>query len=195
MSPTATLQRNAGTTVRACTDRIVRTWGRATADDMTAGAAWYPAAGELARDLATRGGHTLETAAAVIAHLSPRTPWGRNVAGAAVMLLTGEDPTGHLGDNVRRARRALESTDPLSTLRTHKVRSFAANILGDRDAVTVDVWAMRVALGTVDDRALRRVGTYDALAHAYRLAAARVGTDPATMQATTWVVARNGRAA
>jgi hypothetical protein len=36
---------------------------------------------------------------------------------------------------------------------------------------------------------------YPAIEHAYRVAAERVGVDPTTMQATTWVVARNGRAA
>jgi hypothetical protein len=62
--------------------------------------------------------------------------------------------------------------------------------------VTVDVWAVRVALGTRPDaeQCLTRVGVYDALEHCYRLAAQRAGVDPTTMQATTWIVARNGRA-
>ena len=43
------------------------------------------------------------------------------------------------------------------------------------------------------EKALSRVGVYDAIEHSYRLAAARLGVDPVTVQATTWIVARNGR--
>jgi hypothetical protein len=42
-------------------------------------------------------------------------------------------------------------------------------------------------------RMFARVGSYDALAHCYRLAAKRVGVSPAQIQAVTWVVVR-GRA-
>jgi hypothetical protein len=60
----------------------------------------------------------------------------------------------------------------------------------------VDVWAARVAFGGRLDAAviLYRRGMYDAVERAYRLAAAQAGVPPATMQATTWVVARRGRA-
>lgn len=197
MSPTTTLQRTAGTSVRACADRIVRTYQQATPDQRAAGAAWYGTAGALVDDLANRHGVTREHAAAVVAHLSPRTPWARNVNGARRLLEDGTAP-GCIGANVDRARRALESEDPLSTFGPDapKTSRFAANILGDDDVVTVDVWAARVALGDrASDALLRRVGVYAALEHAYRLAAARVGVTPAEVQATTWIVARNGRAA
>ncbi len=193
--PDAVLRR-AGTTTRATVDRIVDAYAHATPADLEAGARWYDDAGVVARDVALSGGVSAEHAAAVVAHLSPRTPWARNVAGAAALVTSGQAP-GCLSANVGRARRALSSAAPLDTLQGPKTRAFAANILGDRDAVTVDVWAARVALGDRPDldQVLRRAGMYDALAHCYRLAARRVGVDPVTMQATTWVVARNGRAA
>jgi hypothetical protein len=55
---------------------------------------------------------------------------------------------------------------------------------------------MRVALGTRDDAEtiLGRAGVYAAIEHCYRLAARRACVDAVTMQATTWIVARNGRA-
>jgi hypothetical protein len=62
--------------------------------------------------------------------------------------------------------------------------------------VTVDVWAARVAFGPRDDaeQVLSRVGVYDAVERAYQIAAQRLGVDPVTVQATTWIVARGGRA-
>lgn len=193
--PGATLER-IGTSTRATVDRIIATYRRATPTDVEAGASWYGDAGSLALELARAGDTTAEHAATVISHLSPRTPWARNVSGAWQLILTGEAP-GCLQANVRRARAALSSSSPLGTLGGPKTQRFARNILGDRDAVTVDVWAARVALGERDDldRVLRAVGAYDALEHCYRLAARRLGVDPVTVQATTWIVARNGRAA
>jgi hypothetical protein len=125
------------------------------------------------------------------------------VAGAYVLVAHGPEAAAELGctgANVYRAARALESADPLSTFgpKAHKTRRFARNLLGDRRSVTVDVWAARTALGdTVEDpeRALRLVGVYAAVEHAYQLAARRRGVDPTTMQATCWVVERGGRAA
>ena len=193
-TPAASLARN-GHNLRTVVDRIVRTFDRATASDVERGARWYGDAEAIAASLAPMAG-SLEHAAAVIAHLSPRTSWARNIAGATE-LVAGGPATYCLGANRDGARRALASTDPLATLNGPKVSRFARNILGDRDAVTVDVWAARVALGPREldaEKVLTRAGVYDAIEHAYRLAAKRRGVDAATMQATTWVVARNGRA-
>lgn len=184
-----------GHTTRAVTDRIVRVWHAATPGNAEAGAQWYPAAGAFADALAAESGLSRPHVAAVVAHLSPRTTWERNMRGAASLLASGRAP-GCLEANVERALVAIGSADPLGTINGPKTGAFAANILGDYERVTVDVWAARIALGVRDDaeRVLSRVGVYPALEYAYRLAAARVGVSPATMQATTWVVARNGRA-
>lgn len=178
--------------------RILSVFDAATASDIEAGAQWYGSAiGDILTAMALASGHSVERCAAVIAHLSPRTPWGRNTAGAW-LTITGEDARsiGCIGANVDRAEAAMVADVPLATVNGPKTSRFARNLLGDRDAVTVDVWAARVALGASDDveAVLRRAGVYEALETAYQLAAARRGVDPATMQATTWVVARNGRA-
>lgn len=172
--------------------RILAAWGQATPAIREEGAQWYGEARTVAATLAAQAGTTLDTAAAVIAHLSPRTPWARNVAGAASLLLTGEAP-GCIRANVVRARRALDAADPVGTIQGPKTRAFAANILGDTDAVTVDVWALRVATGSDDQKILARKGGYEKIAAAYRSAARVAGVTPATMQATTWIVARHGR--
>ena len=179
--------------------RILRTFDRATQSDVEQGARWYDEAGRLASDLAIEsdwGTVTPAHAAAVIAQRSPRTTWARNVATATALIYHGRDAArelGAIGSNIDRAIVALDSDDPIATINGPKTNSFARNINGDREAVTVDVWAARVA--DLDETLLGRKGAYDAVAHAYRVAARRRGVDPATMQATTWIVARNGRAA
>ena len=199
MSHDDTCRRVFGVTLETVVRRIVRTFDRATAADLESGARWYLEAGALASDLAPYAGSRAH-AAVVIAHLSPRTSWTRNVQ-TATLLVQCEDgadaarAAGAMRTNVERALASLEFEDPFDSFGpgAPKTRSFARNILGDDEAVTVDVWACRVA--DLDESALGRVGAYDAIAHAYRLAARRRGVAPATMQATTWVVARNGRAA
>lgn len=195
----STTRRVFGVSHETIVKRILRTFDSATASDLEAGARWYPRAGQLASDLAAAGVVSTELAAIVISHLSPRTDWARNVAGATALLVAGERPesVGCMGDTSNRAVRACalaaDGFDPWDSFgpTARKTRSFARNILGDCETVTVDVWAMRVV--GLDETRLGRVGAYDAIAHAYRLAARRRGVDPATMQATTWVVARNGR--
>jgi len=197
LSPNKALQHRAGTSTRACVDRIVSTFNRATAADIEAGAQWYGEGENFIRSLAAQTGRDIETVAAVVAHLSPRTTWQRNLFGATMLLTTGTAPT-CIAANVERARKALDSADPRSTFGkgAPKTRRFMANLLGERDVVTVDVWAARVALGPRDDaeQCLSRVGVYDAIERAYIIAAQRLGVDPVTVQATTWIVARGGRA-
>lgn len=205
MSHDQTMRAVYGVTLETVVRRIVRTFDAATPSDVESGARWYDEAGDLAMSLTgyddgNSRAVTVEGAAAVIAALSPRTPWSRNVAGAVAFIRSGRADALDLGcltTNVDRAERVLSATaDPIGALDTGtapKVHAFARNIAGDREAVTVDVWACRVA--DLDDEKLSRKGAYDAVAHAYRLAARRRGVDPATMQATTWIVARNGRAA
>jgi len=195
MNHNQVLQKRANVTLETVVRRIVKTFDRATPADVESGARWYDEAGDIVTQMAPSFGGSREVAAAVIAHLSPRTTWARNIAGAEALALgdDSETPAGCIGANVDRARKAIADADPIGTLNGPKTRRFALNILGDRDAVTVDVWAARVA--GITDQELTRAGVYDAVEHAYRLAAGRRGVDPATMQATTWVVARNGRAA
>lgn len=185
----------AGHSVRQVSSRIVATWQQATYQHRRQGAAWYPKAGKMIGQLSKLTGLPKPTVAAVVAHLSPRTRWSHNVTAAQTLLLTGQDPHGCLGANIARARLALASKDPLATLNGPKVRRFAANLLGDTDQVTIDVWAARVALGDDPLSAilLGRVGMYEAVEHCYRLAARRVAIAPAVVQATTWIVARGGR--
>lgn len=185
--------------------RILRVWAAATDTDRESGARWYREDSETVLGaLVAAGAPTREAAAAVVAHLSPRTTWARNVAGALALVSEGEAAAlalGCMSASVTRAVSALAAPGPdeaLHTLKGPKTSRFARNLLGDSEAVTVDVWAARVAMGacvTDPEKVLARTGVYNACEAAYREAARAVGVDPTTMQATTWVVARNGRAA
>lgn len=166
---------------------ILAAWRQADKDQRDVGAQWYPRARQVAEQVATAGGISLVHAVAVIAHLSPRVQWSRNVTGALDLVTTG-NAVGMLGASVNRARGALASDDPLGTINGPKTRSFAANILGDLDQVTVDVWAARIA--GVDQGLVKRQAGYDQVVSMYRKAARKIGVEPAVLQATTWIVAR-----
>lgn len=185
-----------GTSTAAVVNRIVAVWNTADDSARSAGTAWYPTAFEHATTIANNAGISVENAAAVISHLSPKTRWVRNIAGAYALVETGSAPR-CIATNVARAMVGLGSSDPGATFgpAAHKTRAFYANILGDTQRVTIDTWAYRLAMGTTEhaERNMQRVGVYAALEYAYQLAAHRVGVEPSVMQATTWIAARNGR--
>lgn len=194
-SNTETLAR-AGFGYRKAIARVLATFDSATPAQRELGATWYPDAHAVAVELASAAGVSVEHTAAVLAHTSPKTRWSANVAQATALVLADKRLPGALRANVERARAALASDDPLDTFgpTAPKTRNFARNILGDSDAVTIDVWATRIALGPdAGESTLKRRGVYDALADVYRTAAAKRGVEPSTMQATTWIVKR-GRA-
>lgn len=195
MSHNSTATNVFGVSYETIVRRILRTFDRATPSDIEAGANWYGESRELASNMATAHRLDIEVTASVLAALSPRTSWSRNVLGAAAFLNFGPEAArqiGCIGTNVDRAVTALESGFG-GLGKGPKVAAFARNIAGDDESVTVDVWACRVA--DLDENLLSRKGAYVMVADAYRAAARRRGVSPATMQATTWVVARGGRAA
>lgn len=187
-----TLRTKADVTFKTVVRRILKQWDQATPIIVGQGHDWYSTAHEIAVDLAHQAGITIECSAAVLAHLSPRTTWQRNVMGAYAVVLKGDART-LMPANVERARLAMAAEHPLTTLNGPKTSRFARNIMGDYFPVTVDVWAAKIA--GVSEKQLGRKGVYEAVEAAYQVAALKRGVDPAIMQAVTWIVARNGRAA
>jgi hypothetical protein len=183
-----------GISSRAAIARIVATYQQATPEQLSDGIGWYDDALCLALELADASGLTVDACAAVIAHLSPKCNWDLNKRAARALVLEDRREPGVMIANYNRARAAMCSADPIATFgpSAHKTRSFTRNILGDVDAVTVDVWAWRVALpGRTDiDTVLKRAGVYDGLVGCYQSAARKLGVDARTVQAVTWCVAR-----
>jgi hypothetical protein len=173
---------------------ILRHYRAATDEARELGSQWYDTALTICREAATEHDVDLERAVCALAHLSSRMTWTKNVEAFSVLLAGQPRPAWVLTRSWKLASAALEAEDPWRTFsrRAPKTRSFAQAILGDPRAVTVDVWAARVA--GVDPETLRRPAAYRDVAEAYRRAAKRVDETPRELQAITWCAIR-GRAA
>jgi hypothetical protein len=169
---------------------VMDVYNQASHQDIIDGMNWYSEAKHQCSLLARRNAILLQTAIGVVAALSPRVNWGRNVI-AAENLVRGLQAEG-FGANKDKARRILNGEAPLDVLRGNKVISFYHNIIRPKAPhhVTVDRWALRVAYGP--DRWSDKVNTptdrqYLEVGNAYREAAAIVGILPLQIQAITWV--------
>jgi hypothetical protein len=166
----------------------------ATAEDLAAGLAWYDRAHAAAESMAAESGLTVRQCAGVIAALSPRCQWASNVTAARRMVLAAAADESQPVANGTLANRAKAwriacGEDPRAVLGGPKVRAFFANIMGDVEAVTIDVWAARAAEGRRNENApVRR--RYQLLAHAYRRAGERRGMHPRDVQAAVWTAYR-----
>lgn len=214
------------------TRNVTRAYRAATDADREAGQVWYARARVLAADLArrerdhgprVRAGWAdvtlVERAAGVIAALSPKVSWPRNVRLAEAMyrLYVDRDANGAakalalpgvLGVNAFKAVRILwDGEDPREVLGGPKVRAFWWTIVNPDDprAVVVDRHAVDVATNRVmtdleRGRLLRPAGAYERVAEVYRRAAVILSAEygrsitPAQVQATTWTYWRRERA-
>lgn len=188
------------------TRNVTRVYRSATAQDLVDGTEWYARARRLAYDLDPTD---VNRAAAVIALVSPLTPWDRNVwlaAEAYRMHAAGEDvgtllPT--LKGNARKVARVLAGENPAAVVGGLKVTSFWLTIADPTNphAVVVDRHAYDVAVGRVTDDETRAkgVGTpkrYAQIAECYARAAVILSREtgkavlPSTVQAVTWTAWR-----
>ena len=128
---------------------------QATPQEVIQGMGWYEQARAMARRLADRYGLSLDVVAGVIAALSPRSRWERNVVDAESLIAAytvGEDPmavpvtTFHR--NKECAIRVLEVGTRHGVLSGFKVCSFADNIENPSgDPITVDSHSYNAWIG------------------------------------------------
>jgi hypothetical protein len=181
-------------------DNITSAYKRATRDQRTRGANWYPTAHQLA-DMLSDGNPRM--GAGVIAALSANKSWVTNQALAA-RCFTG-DVSGHMKDALRKVERILAGERPEDVLpMTVKTGNFFRNIADpdDQEAVTIDRHAHDVAVGAAyvgtggkaatRDRGLSNTKRYASLAHAYREAARKLQLTPSVLQAIVWLVQIEG---
>lgn len=160
----------------------------ATDDDLAKGLAWYANARREGRAL----GATVHRGVGVIAALSPLQAWDTNINLAhklAKLHAAGEAmPTTGYGfkRNTAKAWAILNGARPLDVLSGPKVRAFYRNMLGDPHSVTVDRWAMRIAVGDPKHDGLVPPKEYAPIAEAFRRVAADLGIAPRDLQAATW---------
>ena len=187
-------------------DNIKSVYQLATLTERQDGIAWYPNARQIARDLADRYGIHPAEAAGVIAALSPRNRWERNVedadrliaafkAGGAEQAMLTKVCT--FGANKTKSVRILTAgvltdADVLAILSGPKLQEFYSCIQGIND-VCIDghafcIWAAnRTGLADVPAIGvkLRREIKAD-----YQSAADELGITPSACQAITWVTWR-----
>lgn len=171
-------------------DRIVRAYEGTSAALRTAGRLWYPTAEAVIAELSDRYGVSRGNTAAVVAALSPQTRWRSNIV-AAEALLEGRRSIAlaHAYPlNVAKADRVLSGDDADGVLGGPKVRAFWKNLAGNRNAVTVDVWAARAASGGQIDAP--SPAQYLRIADAYAAAADMVGETNRETQAIVWLAVR-----
>lgn len=184
---------------------IIAVYNLATATDKINGADWYDRALTFANALSAVYSIEVTTIVGVIASLSPRNRWERNMQDAESMVKayangatyndlmqlkvctfkTGKDKAARiLTDKIS------DRAELLATLKGPKLQEFFNCILGDADDVCIDghaysIWVGdRITLANVPSigKKLRQSIKAD-----YQLAALSLGVKPHVVQAITWV--------
>jgi hypothetical protein len=178
----------------------------ATTQEKIDGAKWYSSANEIAMNLAIEYGLTLQTTAGVIAALSPRNKWSRNVIDAENLIETFvRDPesavnvkTCTFGKNKEKALNILKADQDFYTenvrdiLKGPKLIEFFNCILHVED-VCIDGHAYCIFNGSrtsLKDVPSIGVKLRKEIKSDFKKAAAKFKISPAEMQAITWVTWR-----
>lgn len=174
-------------TEKAMRANLRRRFENASELHIESGLTWYESAQSDVSAIACEFGHTVEQVAAAMAHLSPKCPWARNKKMTRELVSTGT--TKGMGGPISRAKSALISSTPIEDMKGPKTSSFAKNLVGRYETVTVDIWAYRAACPSGD---IERMGTkeYRAIECAYKATAKHYGISPAQFQAIIWCAVR-----
>lgn len=157
-------------------------------EQLEGGEGWYRESRRIARKLAREHGVTLSVAAGVLAAISPRMRWGSNISYAHA-ILAGIPVQGVFSMNLEKAHRIMAGERPLDVLGGPKVRAFYRAIMGDGQAVVIDVWMLRAVGWTKKTLSARE---YERVSDSLREAAEAAGIDPADFQAIVWTQVRGG---
>lgn len=172
------------------TSNVEHVFSQCSPRHVEAGALWYPAAREIARECGdvVRG-------AAVLTLLSPRNGWDRNVA-LARECFAGTLTGGYLSRGIDAANAVMNGADPAQYVKGPKVRAFMATIIDPaHDTAVVDVHAYNIANGSRTLKGAPGVVEYREIAQAYANVAAMHGVYVSTVQAATWLLWREWVAA
>src|SRR6478752_5817376 len=129
--------------------RILRVYRSADAQQIAAGMEWYAAARRIAEEISRDAQIPVETAAGILAALSPQTSWGQNVDWARELAAGSPISRGLPMSQARGMAILAQDREPLDILGGRKVRAFYACIVtaGVTDAVCVDRHAYDIATG------------------------------------------------
>lgn len=187
------------------TQNIIAVYNLATASDKNQGSDWYARALTFAQQLSTLYDIEAATIVGVIAALSPRNRWERNMQDAESMVKVAASGGNHkdlmnlkvctFKTGKEKAARILsenvtDKAELLAILKGPKLQEFFNCILGDSGDVCIDghaysIWVGdRITLANVPSigKKLRQTIKAD-----YQAAAAILGVQPHVVQAITWV--------
>lgn len=172
--------------------RILYVLSQANSDDIRQGLQWYPKARSIAHDIGKAYGLTLKTVASIIAILSPGAKWSRNIQDTRNILDHEERAivTTYQKNKIK-ALRVLWGEVPETVVSGDKTSRFYRNILGEKQPVTLDRHAARVACGIrlTADQGHKFICTerkYQVIESIYQESASYVGLVPSELQAITW---------
>ena len=159
--------------------------------------AWYDDAHAYALELSERYGLPLIVASGIVAAMSIRTRWNKNLADAELFLRGGK--VKGLKIRVNKASALLDAEEhwndddvswALKILGGRKIQSFAHNIMyhNASDKATIDVWMCR-AFG-VEQNALKSGGLYDDCEQAVQRVAKELEMPVPAVQALVWILIR-----
>jgi len=178
---------------------ILAVYQMATEEEKAQGLAWYPNARRFCRRMAKKYGVSMQIAIAVLAALSPRNKWERNLLDVekcleAYLYEIGSEhiTVSTFPANKEKAFRIIRENNPLLVQTSNKVAAFFDNIyrLHSSSEVCVDIHAFSIFMGFRAEQSTLTDTHYQTIADAYRLAAKRVGLKPFEIQAITWVAWR-----
>lgn len=179
-------------TLTPLTRRVTVEYRTATPQQIEEGHAWYPTAHQIARDQAEEHLVPIEVTAGILAALSPRLGWGKNVMYAERMLSSlGTLDHGLLGRSLAHGRAIFDGAKPLDVLNGPKTRAFYQAILtaGQSPDPVIDVHAWAMLLGERGTPPPTNA-QYRAAAKCMTAASRVLGVNVHDIQATTWLTWR-----
>lgn len=120
-----------------------------------------------------------------LAATSPRMPVERNVRLAIELYKRYQQSDKNFANFMRTHVPNIEKAWGGNELSGNKVKSFAANLKGDPNAVTLDTW-MRQAFAINSESFLSKDNLYEVVANACRELAGELGVEPRQFQAAVW---------
>ena len=147
------------TTTTIGTRNIIAVYDLATTGERQEGIEWYNRANRVAAAIASEHGISLETAAGVIAALSPNNRWERNIVDAENVIRAYTVGGAEEAANVKvctygkmrdKAIQILEATSIIhhdDILNGRKITAFYRCIIGDQEAVCIDGHAYSIWFG------------------------------------------------
>jgi hypothetical protein len=178
-------------------NNILRMFDMATMDEIYLGCEWYAEANRQAQTICANTGYNLAAVCGIIAALSPRNKWSRNIEDVRNLLADDNAKVSTFHRNKAKAAEIKSLLNPsfdqvLDIIKGDKVCSFYANILNPNlpDIVTVDSHAIGVWLGSRATGQSAKGDAYQTIQQAYIDTANGLGLIPCQLQAITWLTYR-----